>query len=440
MPIQIPSADVQLTKLISFRQAAYECLGGARDAQFELTDAVLVTPAVNSFAELALSPVFRRGWPSVYEAIEDGRPKRGDLARLYVSHIPATSRPVLAGDHTAWPRLTANTLPDRTIEHQPTKVPGNRPITLGQGFSTLAWIPETQGSWALPVLHERIASHESVIDKGISQLRQVCALLPCRPVSLWDAEYGCAHFVNGSADIPADKILRLRPNLCLWGTPPPYSGRGRPAVHGARFKLKDPTSWGVPQVSLLMDDPSLGQVSISLWPNLHFRHSAYHPMWVVCIQRLEARGTRRAPQVLWLAWVGEKPPPLAEWWRCYLRRFAVDHWYRFAKQRLRWTLPHFGTPVQAERWSDLMPFITWELWLARQLVADHPLPWQKPQTDLTPGRVCSGMAGILAAIGTPAQPPKPRGKSPGWHKGRIRQRKLRCSVVKKSRQRVKKAG
>jgi hypothetical protein len=24
-----------------------------------------------------------------------------------------------------------------------------------------------------------------------------------------------------------------------------------------------------------------------------------------------------------------------------------------------------------------MPFMTWELWLARDLVADNPLPWQK---------------------------------------------------------------
>ena len=31
---------MQFTNLIQFRQAAYRCLGRARDAQFELTDAV----------------------------------------------------------------------------------------------------------------------------------------------------------------------------------------------------------------------------------------------------------------------------------------------------------------------------------------------------------------------------------------------------------------
>ncbi len=46
------------------------------------------------------------------------------------------------------------TLQERTIEHQATTVPGNRPIGLGQGYSAIAWIPEESGSWALPLRHE----------------------------------------------------------------------------------------------------------------------------------------------------------------------------------------------------------------------------------------------------------------------------------------------
>ncbi len=70
-------------------------------------------------------------------------------------------------------------------------------------------------------------------------------------------------------------------------------------------------------------------------------------------------------------------PSIEEVWRLYLRRFTVEHWYRFLKQRLHWTVPKLGTPKQCERWSDLMPFMTWELWLARDIVTDNPLPWQK---------------------------------------------------------------
>ena len=160
------------------------------------------------------------------------------------------------------------------------------------------------------------------------------------------------------------------------------------------------------------------------------------------VERLDAVHTQRSPSVLWLAWVGNEPPPLAVWWRDYLRRFAVDHWHRFAKQDLSWTLPQVGTPERAQCWSDLMPllihrlsFRPWQLWLARNCVHDVRLPWQQPRLSgqMTPGRVRQGMASLLAAIGSPAPEPKPRGKAPGWRPGRVRKRRERYAVVKKGR-------
>lgn len=53
------------------------------------------------------------------------------------------------------------------------------------------------------------------------------------------------------------------------------------------------------------------------------------------------------------------------------------------------------------------------LWLARDIVADNPLPWQKSQAKLTPGRVAQAMGGILASIGTPASAPKQERKVAG---------------------------
>lgn len=45
-----------------------------------------------------------------------------------------------------------------------------------------------------------------------------------------------------------------------------------------------------------------------------------------------------------------------------------------------------------------MPLMTWELWLAREVVADNPLPWQKSMVKLTPGRVAQSIGGVLAAM------------------------------------------
>ncbi len=91
---------MELDKLKAFRQAAYQHLGKARDATFELTDAVLLTRTAYCLADLSLCPVFRRNWPSIYEALQDTRPQRNKLMQLYIKQIPTDIRPILAGDHT----------------------------------------------------------------------------------------------------------------------------------------------------------------------------------------------------------------------------------------------------------------------------------------------------------------------------------------------------
>ncbi len=446
MPNSTGSATDYLNKLKTFRQAAYTHLGHARDALFELSDAVLLSPHVQCLAEYSQCPVFRRKWPSVYEAIQDGRPARAKLLELYLAEVRVSAGVpyvVCMGDHTAWSRPDARTLRERTVEHQPNRIPGAKPITVGQGYATLAWIPEASGSWALPLLHERIPPSATPLAQAATQLHTVVERLPTqRLLALFDAEYGCAPFVRQSAAIPCVKVARLRPNLVLATAPPPYRGHGRPAVHGRKFpkmaqplgmchKLRDARTWGQPTATYDTRDPQLGCVQLRLWTNLHFRKAPDVPLWVIRLERVDARGTKRDPKVLWLAWFGAPPPPLAQAWRLYFRRFAGDHWYRFAKQSLQWTLPHFKTPEQAECWSDLMPLLTWELWLARPLLCDRPLPWQKTQTIFTPGRARQSIGSVLAQIGTPTCAPKVRGKSLGWPCGKIRQRAVRHPIVKK---------
>jgi hypothetical protein len=118
-------------------------------------------------------------------------------------------------------------------------------------------------------------------------------------------------------------------------------------------------------------------------------------------------------------------------WDKYLRRFALEHWYRFAKQRLHWTLPQFTNRKAIDSWTQMVMLMSWQLWLARDECIDKPLPWQKPQECLSPGRVAQGFAVILAAIGTPAKSPKTRGKSPGWSQGQPRKARISYPTVKK---------
>ncbi|HEY9659939.1 MAG TPA: NF041680 family putative transposase [Allocoleopsis sp.] len=417
-------------KLRAFRHQAYSLIGNGRDALFDLMDAVLVTRSVYSFAELSLSPVFRRQWSSLYEALQDSSPPRAEWMGLYLEQMPQDERVVLAGDHTAWSRLQAETLRERTYEHQATPMSGAKPVTLGQGYSTIAWIPKTQGSWALPLLHERITSAETPIEKAAAQLAQVCQKLTTRPLSLWDAEYGCAPFLLKTAELACDKLIRLRSNRVLYGAPPPYTGTGRPRKHGDKFKLNDPASWWQPDEAQSVEDEKWGQLRLQIWHGLHLRQAAKQGLSLIRVERVSS-ATERSLKPLWLIWVGLEFPQLATVWQQYLRRFAIDHWYRFAKQRLHWTLPQLSTPEASQRWSDLMPLLTWQLWFAQAEVQDAPLPWQKSLPHLSPGRTANAFAQVLVVIGTPAPVPKPRGKSPGWTPGQPRSRRIRYPTVRK---------
>ncbi len=123
---------------------------------FELTDAAILSPSPNSLAELSLSPVFRRRWHSVYETLEDFYPSRYKLMEVYIKQITLNQRPLLVGDHSGWLRPDAVTLQERTYEHTPGRIRVNQPIGVVFGYSTLAYIPEEKGSWALPLVHQRI--------------------------------------------------------------------------------------------------------------------------------------------------------------------------------------------------------------------------------------------------------------------------------------------
>ena len=135
--------------------------------------------------------------------------------------------------------------------------------------------------------HERITSWETPITKAVWLLLQVCRYLKARPITVWDREYGCAPFIIKTASIAADKLMRLRSNVCLFNAPPPYSGKGRPRVHGAKFKLNDSSTWSTPAETVEIDDPKQGRIKIQLWHHLHLTKAPLHPMSIIRVERLD---------------------------------------------------------------------------------------------------------------------------------------------------------
>jgi hypothetical protein len=115
-----PLLDMNSEALKEFRQATYDLLVKAKDATFELMDAVMTTRNAACLgatfsgeaspeklaSEFALSPLFTRRWSSIYEALQDSRPDRKKLMVLYIKQleqqVPAEEYALVAIDHTAW--------------------------------------------------------------------------------------------------------------------------------------------------------------------------------------------------------------------------------------------------------------------------------------------------------------------------------------------------
>jgi hypothetical protein len=146
------------------------------------------------------------------------------------------------------------------------------------------------------------------------------------------------------------------------------------------------------------------------------------------------RPTARTKKTLWLWWSGEGEPDLDRCWRAYLRRFDIEHGFRFVKGTLGWTTPSLCTPEQADRWTWLVVGALTQLRLARGLVADLRLPWERPRdpAQLTPARVRRGFRRLRATIGTPASPPKSTTPGPGRPKGTRKPPRTRYPAVKKA--------
>ena len=243
-------------------------------------------------------------------------------------------------------------------------------------------------------------------------------------------------------DEPCGALVRLRRDRVLYGKPGPYSGFGRPRVHGDRFAFKEPETWGGPDAEVELEDERWGKVRLRRWDNKHALQDAYTPFSVILAETHLERDKPSDP--FWLAY---QPPPdqaaedqrLVDLWRGYEWRSPVESSIRFRKQCLYWILPRFQKPERCDRWTMLVNVAQWELFLAQDVVKDNPLPWQPAQEQLTPERTLQSLGATFLEIGTPAAPPQARGKSPGWPTGRPRTRPKRHPVIKKGKKKAKAA-
>jgi hypothetical protein len=179
-----------LSQLQHFREELYHFFTARRDALLDLLDALSSSPHVRSVVELSLSPLFRREYGSIGDAIahvfQPSHPDQAatdrqiwqkELTQLIGRYLPAPQRRkfwLLGMDVVPAPRPFAQTLPDRTFVHQPNAIAGNKPVTIGHQYSVLAFLPEKthpdDPPWVVPLYVRRLQSEEKATVVGAEQL------------------------------------------------------------------------------------------------------------------------------------------------------------------------------------------------------------------------------------------------------------------------------
>src|SRR6266516_6346469 len=412
---------MNFNRLKQIRQQVYASFDRGADALFNLADALLSESQAQSLPELSLSPFFERQWPSVYEALEDGRINVEQLRTLWVKVLleeRAETEPLwIAVDTSNLTRANAVTSADRTIIHLSNLPLVEKPISIGWTFSTVVVLPEQSSSWTPILEQQRISSEQTAIGVAIAQLQALKPLFGKRRVIiLADRWYGTPEFLRACHELGYSVLIRLKSNRKLYRVPVRTHKRGAPPKDGPLFQSKRPEKNGQACEEWCEHTPEGRQVHISRWNHLHFQQDRALDLAVIRVEREAAKGTKRDPRVSWFVML-DAIVPLPQIAQQYRRRFSQEHGYRFLKQALLWTRVHVRTPEQFERWSWLVALVLNQLYLARELGQALHRPWECTDRPVTPQQVRRVMPAILLQVGTPARPCQPRGKSPGRAKG-----------------------
>jgi hypothetical protein len=455
--------------LAGFRSLFYGCMRSRADALFELVEAVLCGRGpVVSLPELSLEPVHRRGHGAMYDALAAGRVQIASLRRSLAGLVlPRASNGQirLAVDVSAWPRPDAECSADRCHAHRPCRCDGIRQTIPGWPYSMVAGLESGRSSWTALLDAVRLRPDDDATELTATQIRGLVARL--EQAGQWhvddppilvvmDAGYDVVRLAFLLQDLPVLLVARVRSDRVFYAPAAPAGGPGRPARHGASLRLAEPASWPDCHAASTDLHPRYGNVSVQAWARMHpqlARRGGWsnHPGKLPIIEgtliriRVDRLPGDRAPKPVWL-W--HSHPEAAELdlqrvFRIFLRRFDIEHTFRFLKQTLGWTRPRLRTPQQADRWTWLIIAAYTQLRLARGLATDLRRPWEAPLDPdrLTPARVRRGFPRIRRTVGLPASAPKPTRPGPGRPKGsRNRHKANRYTVGKQPKVDISQVG
>ncbi|MDQ3577011.1 MAG: transposase, partial [Actinomycetota bacterium] len=380
---------------------------------------------------------------TLYEGLNQGRIDIDRFRHVVTrQHLPRCDdgRIALGIDVSHWLRPDANTSPDRLFCHTYARGKGQAQMIPGWPYSFVAALQPGRTSWTAILDVQRVHPSDDHTDVAATQLRTVIEALItaghwCEgDPEIWiigDSGYDGPRLAFLLSDLPVQILVRLRSDRVLAFPPAPRQPgtRGRGKRHGARFEFADPRTWPTPAHSTTTPTTRYGDAHARSWDRLHptltrtgawTGHEGPLPIMegtVIRLQvdRLPGTGTPK-PLWLWHSATATTDAGMDRLWQMFLRRFDLEHTFRFLKQTLGWTTPRLRSPEAADRWTWLMVAAYTQLRLARPLVEDLRRPWEKKTVTpsrLSPARVRRGFRRVRQTTALPAGAPKFSRPGPG---------------------------
>jgi hypothetical protein len=399
---------------------------------------------VTDLARLSLVPEFGRGHGALYDALNAGEVGFGRL-RAALAGLPLPAWPDgrirLGVDVSSWLRPEAVTSPERMFCHVHGRGGNGGQRVPGWPYSLVTALGPGASSWVLPLDAARLGPGDDDLAVTAAQLREVVGRL--REAGRWkegdpavivamDAGYNVTRLAFLLADLPVALVARVRSDRVFYRDPAPRVRpvAGQPPRHGEPVRCGDPAAQDGPGIR--QDGVTRhGPVAVAAWNRVHqalhracggwedWPEKTHFPVVPGTLIRLAPARGGPGPMWLWASDPDAGPGEVRALWQCYLRRFDMEHSFRFLKQQLGWTRPLLRDPAAADRWTWLLLACYAQLYLARPLAAGARLPWQPRRAGpgkpgvMTPGRVRAGFRHARAAAGTPASVAKPAGPGPG---------------------------
>jgi DDE superfamily endonuclease len=447
-----------VSKFQWFRKRLFRLFSYRAGATMDLIDALAATPTTDSVVKLSLSNLFGRTYSSITDVLSSlfranlkipptDEEKTAQtlkitqlLAEEYASSALQKDLALFAIDCTANPRIFADKVKDRTMVHAPNHVPGQKPITVGHEYSVLVYLPDREEDkekhWVVPLSVKRVESRQSGPKVGLLQLEEITNHTMFKSrfcISVTDAAYSTKDWVIGVDKWPhVIQIARVRGNRKFFRLPAPNSRtrRGRPQEYGEELVLQAPSEPDLEEVTTMVTRRGKEcQVLLQRWNDVVMQGSKEertheHPFDLLKVTVTDKNGKAVYRRPLWVIIVGARRREVRskDAHIAYGRRYDIEHYFRFGKQRLGMVGSQTCETRHEENWHWIGLLAYNMLYYARSLAKSTRYPWEKKKIQVLnsierPSQVQRDYNRIISEIGTPAPFPKPRGKSPGRQLG-----------------------